>query len=280
MLVPVLLLIGAGGGRQPVTPSRAGLLLAGLASRYGIGAALLALALLAGGLAGWPKLQPEDRPLERFGSSTGLYRGMQNIDREFGGADTLAIVLDADAPGQAGAGSANPWYSVRGLQRLRQVHDYLDALEESGKVGSLALFGATAAELLGAPVDDQRLAAAWRAMPAQRRALLLEPWLSATTARTLIVMGLDGTRAALPRAGLVERHPRAAGRGVRLRAAAGTHRRTPAAAGQRAAHTAAHAASSRSRRRARRSDCWCWPGSARRCWRCSRWRRVFARRRS
>ena len=203
VLVPVLLQIGAGGG-EPVTPSRAGLLLAGLASRYGIGAALLALALLAGGLAGWPKLQPEDRPLERFGSSTGLYRGMQNIDREFGGADTLAIVLDADAPGQAGAGSANPWYSVRGLQRLRQVHDYLDALEESGKVGSLALFGATAAELLGAPVDDQRLAAAWRAMPAQRRALLLEPWLSATTARTLIVMGLDGTRAALPRAGLVE----------------------------------------------------------------------------
>ncbi|MBK6278224.1 MAG: MMPL family transporter [Gammaproteobacteria bacterium] len=46
------------GRRQPVAPSRAGLLLAGLAGRYGIGATLLALALLAGGLAGCRSCSP------------------------------------------------------------------------------------------------------------------------------------------------------------------------------------------------------------------------------
>ena len=166
---------------------------------------LLALALLAGGLAGMQKLQPEDRLLERFGQSTELFQGMREIDREFGGADTLAIVLESDTPRQAGAGSANPWYSARGLQRLQQVHDYLDALEESASVRSLALFGATAAELLDGPADDQQLAAAWRGMPAARRALLLDPYLSAATARTLIVIGLNGTGPALPRHELIER---------------------------------------------------------------------------
>lgn len=205
VLVPVFLLLGAGDARQPVAPARAGLLLAGLSSRYRAGAVLLALALLAGGLAGMQQLQPEDRPLERFGKSTALFQGMREIDREFGGADTLMIVLESDTPRQAGAGSANPWYSARGLQRLQQVHGYLDALEESATVRSLALFGAAAAELLDGPADDQQLAAAWRDMPAARRALFLDPYLSASTARTLIVMGLNGTGAALPRHELVAR---------------------------------------------------------------------------
>ena len=205
VLVPVLLLLGAGGGRQPVAPARAGVLLGGLAGRYGISVALLALALLAGGLAGMQKLQPEDRLLERFGPSSELFQGMLNIEREFGGAETLAIVLESDTPQQAGAGSANPWYSARGLQRLRQAHDYLDALPESAAVRSLALFGATATELLDGPADDKQLAAAWRGMPAARRALLLDPWLSASTARTLIVVGLNASGPAPARHELIER---------------------------------------------------------------------------
>jgi hypothetical protein len=205
VLVPVLLLLGAGDARQPATPSRAGLLLAGLAGRYGVAAVLLAPVLLAGGLAGMQKLQTEDRPLERFGKSSGLFQGMLEIDRELGGTDTLMIVLESDTPRQAGAGSANPWYSARGLQRLQQVHGYLDALEESAAVRSLAMFGATAAALLDGPADDQQLAAAWHGMPAARRALFLDPYLSASTARTLIVMGLNGTGAALPRLELIER---------------------------------------------------------------------------
>ena len=205
VLVPVLLLLGAGGAYQPVAPSRAGLLLAGLPGRYGISVTLLALALLAGGLAGMQKLQPEDRLLERFGRSSELFRGMLNIEREFGGVETLAIVLESDTPQLAGAGSSNPWYSARGLARLRQAHEYLDALQESAAVRSLALFGATATELLDGPADDQQLAAAWRGMPAERRALLLEPWLSASTARTLIVVGLNASGPAPARHELIER---------------------------------------------------------------------------
>lgn len=205
VLVPVLLLLGAGGAYQPVAPSRADLLLAGLAGRYGISVTLLALALLAGGLAGMQKLQPEDRLLERFGRSSELFRGMLNIEREFGGVETLAIVLESDTPQLAGAGSSNPWYSARGLARLRQAHEYLDALQESAAVRSLALFGATATGLLDGPADDQQLAAAWRGMPAERRALLLEPWLSASTARTLIVVGLNASGPAPARHELIER---------------------------------------------------------------------------
>ncbi|MBK9469504.1 MAG: MMPL family transporter [Gammaproteobacteria bacterium] len=199
VLVPVLLLLAAGGGRQAVASPRALERLAALPARHGIAATLLALALAAGGLAGVQRLQPEDRLLERFGTSTALYRGTLDIDREFGGSDALAIVLESDTPGQAGAGSANPWYSARGLQRLRQVHEYLDVLDGSAGVRSLALFGATAAELLGGTADDGQLAAAWRGMPAARRALLLEPWLSADAPRTLVVVGLNGTGAAPPR---------------------------------------------------------------------------------
>lgn len=205
VLVPVLLLLGAGRGRQPVAPSRAGLLLAGLAGRYRFSVALPVMALLAGGLAGMQKLQPEDRLLERFGRSSELFQGMLNIDREFGGAETLAIVLESDTPRQAGAGSANPWYSARGLQRLQQAHDYLDALEESAAVRSLAMFGATASELLDGPADDQQLAAAWRGMPAARRAVMLDPYLSASAPRTLIVVGLNGTGPAPARHALIER---------------------------------------------------------------------------
>jgi len=166
-----------------------GSLLDGLSRRFGATVLLLALALLAAGSAGIIELRLEDRLLGRFAPASAFAQGMERIDREFGGLTPLAIVLDAGAATAAGAGSENPWYSSQGIARVAEVQDLIARQPEVASVRSLALFGAAAAELAGAQVDDEQLAAALRDMPAERRALLIDPWLPAAR-QTMLAVGL------------------------------------------------------------------------------------------
>jgi hypothetical protein len=201
------LLVACGAPRAaPASAALASLgALEGIARRFGATLLLLSLALLAVGVAGVRELRPEDRLLGRFAPTSAFHQGMAAIDREFGGLTPLTIVLDAEPAWSAGAGTDNPWYSAQGFARVAAAQDLLAAHEEVASVRSLASFGAAAAELEGGPVDDEQLAAAWRDMPAARRALLLEPWLGPAPGQTLLAVGLRDTGAGTPRSELLQR---------------------------------------------------------------------------
>lgn len=134
--------------------------LAGLIRRHG-NWTLLAFAVLAvTGLTGIARLTVENRFIDYYRESTEIYQGMELIDRELGGTTPLDVVLDAPVTGadaeendyedefediysdvdaaDAGITSRSHWFNSRQLERVMKMHDYVDALPETGKVLSLA----------------------------------------------------------------------------------------------------------------------------------------------
>lgn len=146
-----------------------------------------ALVLVLGAL-GMGQLLFADGPLapERRGTPEQL--ALASMAHEFGGIETVRVVL-RDPSGRAGAGSANPWFSVAGLQRVRQVHDALQALDGVAGVRSLALLQQTLESLHGHPPEERELAALWQRLPRQRRERMIGAYLSEAGPETLLIAG-------------------------------------------------------------------------------------------
>jgi predicted RND superfamily exporter protein len=124
-------------------------------------ATLLVFALLAlVGITGTTQLSVENRFIDYYRKSTEIYRGMELIDRELGGTTPLEVIVDApvteatvgeenyeeefediyadETAAEAGITSRSHWFNSRQLGNVNGIHDYIDALPETGKVVSLA----------------------------------------------------------------------------------------------------------------------------------------------
>ena len=114
---------------------------------------------------------------------------------------------DFDDFGDDGAtsdGEVNPWFTKHGLDRIAAVHDYLDSLDETGKVLSLATLYRVADDLLGGGIDDIQLAIAWNALPAEMRAIIVDPYLSGSTNQALVSVRVKETSEGLRRNALLK----------------------------------------------------------------------------
>ena len=170
-------------------------LAAALASAFGIG-----------------QLEVENRFIDYFRDDTEIHRGMLLIDRKLGGTTPLDIVLKADAgtpsapvaaptadTGDSADNNAdddfalddyleddaeqppqNYWLNPRKLGEIQEIHDYLDAQAETGKVMSLATL-ARLAEMLkdGQPLDDFETALIGKLLPGDVKNILYTPYISA-----------------------------------------------------------------------------------------------------
>ena len=163
---------------------------------------------------GVSRLQVENRFIDYFKTDTEIYQGMLTIDRELGGTVPLDVILDADPEFLAqreiaheleddfsddfsdefaddsggsfstGAGSdlgaTSYWYNAYRLKHLREVHDYLDGLPETGKVLSLA----TTMETLETLNKDEMpgtffLSVLYNRLPVSIKDALFKPYMSA-----------------------------------------------------------------------------------------------------
>jgi len=168
------------------------------------------LAVLA--TAGINRLQVENRFLDYFAKSTEIYQGLVTIDKELGGTMPFDVILDADpaffaarfsgdaavddefggsefsgvgfadddfaSPGDD-LGASSYWYNSYQLQVVRQVHDYLEALPETGKVLSMA----TALEALETLNNNQVpgtffLSILYKQLPEVIKSALIRPYMS------------------------------------------------------------------------------------------------------
>lgn len=180
------------------------------AEHYGgtvLSVSVLLLALSAWGIS---QLKVENRFIDYFHDTTEIYQGMETIDAELGGTIPLDIIIDLPKPKAAAAVAAAPsevmdagddmfgddfggdfeddfgsddvdaqseWFTVAGLARIQEVHNYLDALPETGKVMSLATFYDTMGIIMG-NVDDLQLALAKRSLPESISGTLIDPYFS------------------------------------------------------------------------------------------------------
>lgn len=156
-------------------------------------AILMAFALLVMFLAyGLTQLTVENRFIDYFKSSTEIYQGMYLIDRKLGGTTPLDVVLDADPSffeeeeddfgfDDEGVGltGSSYWFNSFQLEEVKRIHEYLDALPETGKVLSLATTMSMLSQLnKGEPLDDFALAVMIQRLPDSIKNALFNPYMS------------------------------------------------------------------------------------------------------
>ena len=187
---------GAPGHEFPFTAP-----LAALSARHGGLVLLAAGALALLGIAGVSRLEVENSFIDYFGQDTEIYRGMQLIDRKLGGTTPLDVVLDLDEERIFGEdeyedGEDDEWFEEEldeeeyasdpaywltsfKVERIKEVHDYLDSLPEVGKVLSLASAVRVGEGLNeGRALDAFQLALLYKRLPSEVRTALIDPYLS------------------------------------------------------------------------------------------------------
>lgn len=167
---------------------------------------LLIFAFLAVfGVVGITKLTVENRFIDYYKKSTEIYQGMELIDRVLGGTTPLDVIIDApalepdpadleaddalgeefdylfddDLEGEGGITTESYWFNHPRLREVVAVHDYLDALPETGKVISVATTASLLEELDDTVLGDNiLLSIVYKRMPDDVKAALFGPYLS------------------------------------------------------------------------------------------------------
>ncbi|MFW6283954.1 MAG: efflux RND transporter permease subunit [Desulfosalsimonas sp.] len=190
------------GGRSRIALTR---WLAGFTRHHGRMIVVLSLAALVLSAAGIGRLRVENAFIDYFKSSTEIHQGMTVIDRKLGGTTPLDVIIDFKAgSGQAAGEPADDtgsgsdgfdefsdfdefdeqedsdkyWFTPHRLDRIETLHDYLDGLDHTGKVLSLATLTKVAERLTGGPLDTFDAALLFNEFPEQYRQMLVAPYAS------------------------------------------------------------------------------------------------------
>ncbi len=148
---------------------------------------------------GLSRLTVENSFIDYFKSSTEIHQGMVAIDDRLGGTTPLDIVItdekppESDSGGDPFASDCDPfvddcdgaeeyrdtWFTYQKMERLGEVHEYLDSLQETGKVLSID----TTLDILalvngGEPLNALELAFVPSAVPDDLQDILLTPYIS------------------------------------------------------------------------------------------------------
>ncbi len=157
--------------------------------------------LLLFGMVGSSRLVVENSFIDYFRQSTELYQGMKVIDEQLGGTTPLDVLLDFEveaAPeplptsnepqglldefeaefAEESTGSQY-WFTAQRMQQVEEVHNYLDALPETGKVLSLGTMLKVGRSLNGGEdLDNFQLALMYNELPEYYRSIILSPYVS------------------------------------------------------------------------------------------------------
>ncbi len=210
----------SGGEMRGLTPQ-----LARITEHHGRKVLVLSALVLLASIWGMSRLEVENRFIDYFHQGTEIYQGMVVIDRELGGTIPLEVIInarDADreqeifeddpfaddfADDFAVNGGQEPsvWFTRAGLSRLEQVHDYLDAQPETGKVLSLATLYKVLREILDGSVDDITLALIRNQLPEDIADIMVRPYLDEAIDQARFTIRVMETSEDLRRADLLQR---------------------------------------------------------------------------
>ncbi|WP_308366276.1 MULTISPECIES: MMPL family transporter [unclassified Microbulbifer] len=201
-----------------------------------LGVSLLAAVISVVGIS---MLKVENRFIDYFDKSTEIYQGMQVIDQRLGGTVTLDIILDkpeeevpafegeedpfamdtaddgfaeedpfaAEDPfgGEGETVESSYWFTVAGLAKIEQLHDFLEQQPEIGKVQSLATLYKVARDLNDGPLNDFELAVARTSLPEEINDVLVDPYLSVEHHQARVTLRAMETDPNLRREELIQR---------------------------------------------------------------------------
>lgn len=94
---------------------------------------LVFLIVSTAGVYGITKLSVQNRFIDYYKKDTEIYQGMEVIDRRLGGTTPMEVIVDAPESFEG----KDYWFNSFILEDVEMMHDYLNSLEETGKVLSL-----------------------------------------------------------------------------------------------------------------------------------------------
>ena len=191
------------------------------AERHGAAVLATAGALLAVCALGVSRLTVENSFVDYFSEDTEIYRGLSLIDRELGGTTPLEVILDLDEDrifddepspkpteydAEAEREKAGYWFTEFKIERIEEVHDWLDSQPEVGKVLSLASLVRVGETLNdGEPLDSLQLALVYRRAPEDLKQSLIEPYVDILRDEARILLRIHDTLPGLQRQELLDR---------------------------------------------------------------------------
>ncbi len=142
---------------------------------------------------GISKLRVENSFINYFKSNTEIYKGMKQIDEKLGGTTPLDIIIKfddderiSDDDDEFGDGlledDENPesqWFTIKKIDKIKLVHDYLDSLPEIGKVLSLASTIRVAEQLNeDKQLSGMEIALLYKRVPKEVKKMAINPYIS------------------------------------------------------------------------------------------------------
>ncbi len=152
---------------------------------------------------GISRLVVENSFIDYFKHTTEIYQGMKVIDQQLGGTTPLDVIIrldDAETSAKTAAPAASSrdasefdtfdefdeaekedkyWFTTDKMDRIENIHDYLEGLGEIGKVLSLGTMNKIAKKLNNNhPLDNFKLALMYSETPDKFKNMVLDPYVS------------------------------------------------------------------------------------------------------
>ena len=143
-------------------------------------------------IIGITKLEVENSFINYFDKKTEIYKGMKLIDDELGGTTPLDVIIkfpdkektektddDFDGWDDEKKDDAKYWFSRSKIDRITQVHDYLDNLQAVGKVISFASMVRVAEDLNeGKELQGLEMGVLYTKIPDSIKKEIIDPYIS------------------------------------------------------------------------------------------------------
>ncbi len=181
---------------------------ADITERHGRTILVVSICALIISVIGAARLNVENSFIDYFQEDTEIYQGMKVIDQQLGGTTPLDLIVqleksETDPPQQEAestdveeledeeefdsfeeefeesAGEAQYWFTAEKMEQIEEIHDYLDGLDQTGKVLSLGTMLKVGKTLnSGEPLDNFLLALIYNELPEEFREIVLDPYVS------------------------------------------------------------------------------------------------------
>ncbi|MGD9600597.1 MAG: RND family transporter [Gammaproteobacteria bacterium] len=197
--------------------------LARFTDRHGTLVIVLSLAIFVAGSVGASRLEVENSFISYFKSDTEIYQGLKKVDETLGGTTPLDIILkfpppeamdtstgDDDLAELFGDEGQTPkseyWFTPQKVERIKQVHDYLETIPGVGKVMSLASLVRVAEDLnKGREFDPFELNVIYKRIPGNLKREMLSPYVSIDDDQARISLRILDSTPGLRREALINR---------------------------------------------------------------------------
>ena len=170
------------------------------------------LAIFIIGLYGTLNLKVENSFVNYFKSNTEIYKGMKLIDDKLGGTTPLDIIIqftdnepkeELDDDFLDFGFDYDPtdyWFTKEKMDLIKEVHDYIDSFEYTGKVLSLASVIRVAEDLnYDKEFDNLELSVLYKKLPKKLKSQILDPYLSINKNQARITVRMIDTNESLKR---------------------------------------------------------------------------------